>query len=205
YKISDTNLIEVGEDYTIYIVGELSAGQDGWYLNLEQRSSDGKFSHPGMISLYEDSKVGKNVWMKTFKMPSTINVDNLTGNTNLYTYPLGDGKTSKISKIKLVKGNMPITDWSPAPEDTLTQDEYKSFKSDYESTVKGITGQITSLSTSKLDGNTYTNFLSNDYKTTAERATSAFTKVNKVIDANGNSTDAFAKAVYDKNATRQSA
>src|SRR5699024_7682477 len=63
----------------------------------------------------------------------------------------------------------------------------------------------TSLSTSKLDGNTYTNFLSNDYKTTAERATSAFTKVNKVIDANGNSTDAFAKAVYDKNATRQSA
>ncbi|MFW3361492.1 phage tail spike protein [Aerococcus viridans] len=116
----------------------------------------------------------------------------------------GSGKIPTIKNVKFEVGNV-ATDWSPAPEDTLTQDEYKAFKSDYESTVEGITGQITSLSTSKLDGNTYTNFLSNDYKTTAERATSAFTKVNKVIDANGNSTDTFAKAVYDRNATRQSA
>src|SRR5699024_6259422 len=120
----------------------------------------------------------------------------LSGNTR------GNGVIFR--NIKLEKGNK-ATDWTPAPEDTLSQDEYKAFKSDYESTVKGITGQITSLETGKLDGNTYTNFLSNDYKTTAERATSAFTKVNKIIDANGNSTDAFAKAVYDKNATRQSA
>src|SRR5699024_1376120 len=84
--------------------------------------------------------------------------------------------------LQLEKGNK-ATDWTPAPEDTLTQDEYKTFKSDYKTTVEGITGQITSLETSKLDGNTYTNFLSNEYKTTAEKATSAFTKVNKVVDA----------------------
>src|SRR5699024_5561694 len=35
--------------------------------------------------------------------------------------------------------------------------------------------------------------------------TDTYAKVNKIIDANGNSTDTFAKAVYDKNATRQSA
>ena len=110
----------------------------------------------------------------------------------------------RINNIKLEKGNK-ATDWTPAPEDTLTQDEYKTFKSSYESTVQGISGQITSLSTNKLDGNTYTNFLANDYKATADKATSAFTKVDKIVDASGNVKDNFSKAVYDQNATRQSA
>ncbi|MER2010318.1 MAG: hypothetical protein ABS939_23035, partial [Psychrobacillus sp.] len=203
YKISDTNLIEIGENYTIYIAGELGEGQNGWYLNLEHRGSDGKFSYTGMIALYEDSKVGKNVWMKTFKMPSAINVDNLTGNTNLYTYPLGDGKMSKISKIKLVKGNMPITDWTPAPEDNYTQSEFAIFESTYNEDVKGINSTLTELSTKKVDGTTYQNFYENEYKKTAQGVTDTYAKVNKIIDANGNSTDTFAKAVYDKNAHRQ--
>src|SRR5699024_5490246 len=73
-------------------------------------------------------------------------------------------------------------------------------------TVKGeISGRITTLETNKLDSTTYTDFYENKYKKTAQGVTDTYTKVNKIIDANGNSTDAFAKAVYDKNATRQSA
>ena len=71
-------------------------------------------------------------------------------------------------------------------------------------TVKGeISGRITTLETNKLDSTTYTNFYENDYKLTAKGVTDAWTAVNKVVDENGNTTDSFAKAVYDQNATRR--
>lgn len=66
-----------------------------------------------------------------------------------------------------------------------------------------ISRKVTTLEANKLDGTTYTNFYDNEYKQTAQGVTDTWEKVNKVIDANGNSTDAFAKAVYDRNATRQ--
>lgn len=68
-----------------------------------------------------------------------------------------------------------------------------------------ISRKVTELAANKLDGTTYTNFYNNEYKQTAQGVTDAWTAVNKIIDKNGNSTDAFAQAVYDKNATRQSA
>ena len=189
YDLTDT--IKEGEEVTVTIWGSLAKTKS--YFSV--------YNSGGSVNLItlKDNKDG--TYSNTFKWKIGSST-----NTYLNVYAFTNAQTgiSTINKIKLEKGNT-ATDWTPAPEDTLTQDEYKAFKSDYESTVEGITGQITTLSTSKLDGNTYTNFLSNDYKTTAERATSAFTKVNKITDANGNSTDAFAKAVYDKNATRQSA
>ncbi len=51
----------------------------------------------------------------------------------------------------------------------------------------------------------YLSFYENEYKQTAKGVTDTWTAVNKIIDANGNSTDSFAQAVYDKNAARQSA
>lgn len=73
-------------------------------------------------------------------------------------------------------------------------------------TAKGeITGRITTLETNKLDSTTYTNFYNNEYKQTAQGVTDTWTAVNKIIDENGNTTDTFAKAVYDRNAERQTA
>lgn len=66
-----------------------------------------------------------------------------------------------------------------------------------------ISQRITTLETNKLDSNTYIDFYENDYKLTAQGVTDAWTAVNKVVDENGNSTDTFAKAVYDKNAERR--
>ncbi|SPT61697.1 Phage-related protein [Aerococcus viridans] len=71
-------------------------------------------------------------------------------------------------------------------------------------TAKGeITAKLTELETSKLDSTTYTNFYENDYKRTAKGVTDTWEAVNKIVDENGNTTDTFAKAVYDKNATRR--
>ena len=98
-----------------------------------------------------------------------------------------------------------MTDWSPAPEDNYTREEFSIFESTYDEDVKGINSTLTELSNSKVDGTTYTNFYNNEYKKTAQGVTDTYNKVNKIIDANGNSTDAFAKAVYDRNATRQTA
>lgn len=105
---------------------------------------------------------------------------------------------------KLELGSV-MTDWTPAPEDNYTQEEFSIFESTYKEDVKGINSTLTELSNSKLDGKTYTNFYENDYKKTAQSATDAYTAVNKIVDANGNAKDTFAKAVYERNATRQTA
>ena len=73
-------------------------------------------------------------------------------------------------------------------------------------TVAGVISErITTLETNKLDSTTYTDFYDNEYVKTAQGVTDAWTAVNKIVDEDGNTTDTFAKAVYDKNATRQSA
>lgn len=56
--------------------------------------------------------------------------------------------------------------------------DFNSFKTnDYQATVSGIQGSISSLETTKLDGATYSNFLNNQFKATAERAENTYTKV----------------------------
>src|SRR5699024_2620888 len=53
--------------------------------------------------------------------------------------------------------------------------------------------------------NTYTDFYENEYKRTAKDATDAFTAVNKIVSEDGSVKDVFSKAVYEQNASRQSA
>src|SRR5699024_10417369 len=97
------------------------------------------------------------------------------------------------------------TDWSLAPEDNYTQSEFKSFEADYSQNVKGITSRLSSVENSKVDNNTYTDFYENEYKRTAKDATDAFTAVNKIVSEDGTVKDVFSKAVYEQNASRQSA
>jgi phage minor structural protein len=108
----------------------------------------------------------------------------------------------EFKNIQIEKGSI-LTDWKLAPEDNYTKEEFKIFESTYNSDVTGIRSSLTDLSNKKLDGTTYTNFYNNDYKITAQGVTDAWTAVNKIVDANGNTTETFAKAVYDKNATRR--
>jgi len=110
--------------------------------------------------------------------------------------------TIRYKELKLEKGAI-ATDWTPAPEDNLSQSEFQIFESTYDEHVKGINSTLTELSNKKVDGSTYQNFYDNEYKKTAQGVTDTYAKVNKIIDENGNATDTFAKAVYDRNAERQ--
>lgn len=130
-------------------------------------------------------------------------------NGNIYVaIPTGRQYTQDILNgkywVQLEKGNV-TTDWNIALEDNYTQEEFKIFESTYDEDVKGINSSLAALENSKLDGSTYTTFYQNDYKQTAERATDSYTKVNKIVDEDGNAKDTFAKAVYDQNATRRTA
>ncbi|MFW3363910.1 phage tail spike protein [Aerococcus viridans] len=139
-------------------------------------------------------------YTSTFVFKDILN----NGNSfKLHLYPSQNGKLY-IKNIKLEKGNI-ATDWTPAPEDNYTQEEFKIFESTYDEDVKGINSTLTELSNKKVDGTTYQDFYNNEYKKTAKGVTDTYAKVNKIIDANGNAIDTFAKAVYEKNATRQSA
>ena len=141
YKLSDVSLIESGKDYVITIVGELSEGQTGWYLNL-YRNVNGSLDYPVMVSLDESNKIYKNTWSKTFKMPVD---NNLTGTMALYSFPLGNGKVSKVSKIKLSRGNVISADSSQALEDMLGQADFQAFKNTYESNDKLIKSRLLAI------------------------------------------------------------
>lgn len=73
----------------------------------------------------------------------------------------------------------------------------------YEAGIEGISSKLSEMSSKKLDFIAFEDFFDNEYKKTAQGVTDMYTKVNKIIDANGNATDTFAKAVYDRNAERQ--
>lgn len=73
----------------------------------------------------------------------------------------------------------------------------------YEAGIEGISSKLSEMSSNKLDFIAFENFFDNEYKKTAQGVTDMYTKVNKIIDANGTATDTFAKAVYDRNAERQ--
>ena len=142
-----------------------------------------------------------NTW-KYFEFSG--NVTNQSTTYNFINFRLGGWAHYEFKDIKVEKGTI-ATDWSPAPEDNYSKEEFKIFESTYNEDVKGINSTLTELSNKKLDGTTYTDFYTNEYKKTAQGVTDTYAKVNKIIDANGNLTDTFAKAVYDRNATRQTA
>lgn len=81
------------------------------------------------------------------------------------------GTVIELKDANIVRVSKP-SDWSPAPEDNLSQ-------------------------------STYLKFYENEYKRTAQGVTDTWTAVNKIVDKDGNTTDTFAKAVYEQNATRR--
>src|SRR5699024_4609578 len=77
----------------------------------------------------------------------------------------------------LEEGNI-ATDWSPAPEDLYSQEEFKLFNAQYTQDVTGMTGRLTSVETGKLDGSTFQTFKQNEYQVTADKVASTITRVD---------------------------
>jgi hypothetical protein len=59
-----------------------------------------------------------------------------------------------ISNLKLEKGNK-ATDWTPAPEDMVSQTELESAKSEIKATTDGITSTVSKISSAKYLDTTY--------------------------------------------------
>ena len=75
---------------------------------------------PNVGHVYDYDKVSANKWDKTVTMPSLAVGQSFTGRTSLYQFPLGGGQSVSVTRIKIEKGNK-ATDWTPAPEDKLSE------------------------------------------------------------------------------------
>lgn len=202
-----TTVIPKGEDYVVSFYAKASTNSEIVCHFYNPNSTTQAVSSTGQTSDKVDGGVNVSIttewqryWVRWKQSP--------TGTTSKKSLIVGrnsnvpSGTVVSVAGIKLEQGTIP-SDWSPAPEDNYTQEEFRIFESAYNEDVKGIKSSLTDLSNKKLDGTTYTTFYNNEYSKTAQGVTDTYAKVNKIIDANGNSTDTFAKAVYDRNADRQ--
>lgn len=114
YLIADYTLsrpMEIGKTYTITVKGNIENSNGG----LAILRDNGKY----FISSNVD-KVADDLYQVTFEADNdTFNTDNI----RLYNYPRDTRVSANIEWIKLEEGNKG-TDWTPAPEDFETYDDY---------------------------------------------------------------------------------
>ncbi|MGA5679811.1 phage tail spike protein [Bacillus bombysepticus] len=131
YLISQYSLTEnfsTGEEYTFVIKGSIPAGQKfGIWMN-------GGSSNVG----YATSVYANGITYVTFKAVAAT-----SGNErklSLYNFPSNTTK-SVVEWVALYKGNRP-QDWTPAPENQVTNDEFTKKTTEIEKSVDGIKESI---------------------------------------------------------------
>ncbi|EOP95758.1 phage minor structural protein [Bacillus cereus HuB4-4] len=131
YLINPYSLTEnfvAGEEYTFVIKGSVPQGQQfGIWQN-------GGTNHVG----YATSVYANGITYVTFKAVATT-----SGNErrlNLYNYPNNATKAT-VEWVALYKGNKP-QDWTPAPENQVTNDEFTKKTTEIEKSVDGIKESI---------------------------------------------------------------
>ncbi|EJQ19476.1 phage minor structural protein [Bacillus cereus BAG3X2-2] len=131
YLISQYSLTEnfsTGEEYTFVIKGSIPAGQKfGIWMN-------GGSSNVG----YATSVYANGITYVTFKAVAAT-----SGNErklSLYNFPSNTTK-SDVEWVALYKGNRP-QDWTPAPENQVTNDEFTKKTTEIEKSVDGIKESI---------------------------------------------------------------
>ncbi|MEK4617713.1 phage tail spike protein [Bacillus sp. FSL K6-0273] len=131
YLINPYSLTEnfvAGEEYTFVIKGSVPQGQQfGIWQN-------GGTNHVG----YATSAYANGITYVTFKAVATT-----SGNErrlNLYNYPNNATKAT-VEWVALYNGNKP-QDWTPAPENQVTNDEFTKKTTEIEKSVDGIKESI---------------------------------------------------------------
>ncbi|WIG15013.1 phage tail spike protein [Bacillus thuringiensis] len=140
YLINPYSLTEnfvAGEEYTFVIKGSVPQGQQfGIWQN-------GGSNNVG----YATSVYANGITYVTFKAVATT-----SGNErrlNLYNYPNNDTKAT-VEWVALYKGNKP-QDWTPAPENQVTNDEFTKKTTEIEKSVNGIKENIKTVEKTQLD------------------------------------------------------
>ncbi|QEL79422.1 hypothetical protein DN407_12625 [Bacillus sp. JAS24-2] len=140
YLINPYSLTEnfvAGEEYTFVIKGSVPQGQQfGIWQN-------GGSNNVG----YATSVYANGITYVTFKAVATT-----SGNErrlNLYNYPNNATKAT-VEWVALYKGNKP-QDWTPAPENQVTNDEFTKKTTEIEKNVNGIKENIKTVEKTQLD------------------------------------------------------
>ncbi|KAB2425614.1 phage tail spike protein, partial [Bacillus cereus] len=138
YLINVFSLTEnfvAGEEYTFVIKGSVPAGQKfGIWMN-------GGSSNVG----YATSVYANGITYVTFKAVAAT-----SGNErklSLYNFPSNTTK-SIVEWVALYKGNKP-QDWTPAPENQVTTDEFTKKTTDIEKSVDGVKTTVTNVQNSQ--------------------------------------------------------
>ncbi|PFC74046.1 MULTISPECIES: phage tail spike protein [Bacillus cereus group] len=140
YLINPYSLTEnfvAGEEYTFVIKGSVPQGQQfGIWQN-------GGSNNVG----YATSVYANGITYVTFKAVATT-----SGNErrlNLYNYPNNSTKAT-VEWVALYKGNKP-QDWTPAPENQVTNDEFTKKTTEIEKSVNGIKENIKTVEKTQVD------------------------------------------------------
>ncbi|MDA2268894.1 hypothetical protein PDN28_23940 [Bacillus cereus] len=140
YLINQYSLTEnfsTGEEYTLVIKGSVPAGQKfGIWMN-------GGSNNVG----YATSVYANGITYVTFKAVAAT-----SGNErklSLYNFPSNTTK-SVVEWVALYKGNKP-QDWTPAPENQVTNDEFTKKTTEIEKSVNGIKESIKTVENTQVD------------------------------------------------------
>ncbi|MDA1763096.1 tail fiber domain-containing protein, partial [Bacillus cereus] len=138
YLINVFSLTEnfvAGEDYTFVIKGSVPAGQKfGIWMN-------GGSSNVG----YATSVYANGITYVTFK--AVVATSGNERKLSLYNFPSNTTK-SVVEWVALYKGNKP-QDWTPAPENQVTNDEFTKKTTEIEKSVDGVTNTVSKVRNSQ--------------------------------------------------------
>ncbi|PGR02232.1 phage tail spike protein [Bacillus cereus] len=140
YLINPYSLTEnfvAGEEYTFVIKGSVPQGQQfGIWQN-------GGSNNVG----YATSIYANGITYVTFK--AVVTTSGNERKLNLYNYPNNTTK-SVVEWVALYKGNKP-QDWTPAPENQVTNDEFTKKTIEIEKSVNGIKESIKTVEKTQFD------------------------------------------------------
>ncbi|MBG9640255.1 phage minor structural protein, partial [Bacillus thuringiensis] len=170
YLINPYSLTEnfvTGEEYTFVIKGSVPQGQQfGIWQN-------GGTNNVG----YATSAYANGITYVTFKAVATT-----SGNErrlNLYNYPNNATKAT-VEWVALYKGNKP-QDWTPAPENQVTNDEFTKKTTEIEKSVDGIKESIKTVEKTQ----TFFDERVNTVEKNAEGTTASVKKLQETQTAQG--------------------
>ncbi|MEB9850273.1 hypothetical protein P4K42_24075, partial [Bacillus cereus] len=170
YLINPYSLTEnfvAGEEYTFVIKGSVPQGQQfGIWQN-------GGSNNVG----YATSVYANGITYVTFKAVATT-----SGNErrlNLYNYPNNATKAT-VEWVALYKGNKP-QDWTPAPENQVTNDEFTKKTTEIEKSVDGIKESIKTVEKTQ----TFFDERVNTVEKNAEGTTASVKKLQETQTAQG--------------------
>lgn len=134
YLINPYSLTEnfvAGEEYTFVIKGSVPQGQKfGIWQN-------GGSNNVG----YATSVYANGITYVTFK--AVVTTSGNERKLNLYNFPNNNTK-SVVEWVALYKGNKP-QDWTPAPENQVTNDEFTKKTTEIEKSVNGVKTTVTNV------------------------------------------------------------